>query len=423
MLHRIFAVFYKDFKWALFNPKLLMLILMPLLLSFFFQVSGKGGLLGFSLVFTYTFIGCFLCSYMIVEEKKIDSLKCVLLTPLSATELLIGKFLLPLSLCLLFSFVTLSIAQKTHLFFNVVILMSLVLMSAIICFSGLFLGLISKNEQEPGIVGPAFMLIFLSGISQIKEQNLKYAGYFPDFHMTHLIENVDILTTQQLSLHLLFLLLFFIAMLLLVSTYIQYFFSTDLNSKRINLKSILMICPVVLVLTLSGITAEEFSFKDTKTNLVKKEHILSFDKTLVTVPFDNVLWRIAIIKTDDMEMLTLTSKKNPQVIKVSLRKLTPDEMSIEDRLKKIEKEKLTILSKLEYSSPIPDFTQVIYFNEMMEYRTTFEWQCEKTLLIFSFTHPNEAPLYKKYLSQVKALIQDTTKNCESLPQTAQTSPH
>lgn len=413
MLHRISAVFYKDLKWALFNPKLLMLILMPLLLSLFFQFSGKGMLFGFSLVFTYTFIGCFLCSYLIVEEKKIDSLKCVLLTPLSATELLIGKFLLPLSLCLLFSFVTLSIAQKTHLFFNPVVLLSMVLMSAIICFSGLFLGLISKNEQELGIVGPAFMFAFLSGVFQMKEQNLKYAGYFPDFHMTHLIENIDILTTQQISLHLLFSSLFFITMLLLVRTYIQYFFSTDLNSKRINIKSIFMIVPVLIVLALSGATAEQFAFKDTKTNLAKKEHTLSFDKTHVSIPFTDALWRIALINTDDLKMITLTSKTNNQVIKVSLKKLSADELNLEDRIQKMQRERLTLLSKEDRSPLVSDFTQMIYFNDMMEYRTTFGWQCHKTLLVFSFTHPKEAPLYKKYLNQIKDLIDGTTKRCES----------
>lgn len=413
MLHRISAVFYKDLKWALFNPKLLMLILMPLLLSLFFQFSGKGMLFGFSLVFTYTFIGCFLCSYLIVEEKKIDSLKCVLLTPLSATELLIGKFLLPLSLCLLFSFVTLSIAHKTHLFFNPVVLLSMVLMSAIICFSGLFLGLVSKNEQELGIVGPVFMFAFLSGVFQIKEQNLKYAGYFPDFHMTHLIENIDILTHQQIALHLLFSSLFFITMLLLVRTYIQYFFSTDLNSKRINIKSILMIFPVLIVLTLSGATAEQFAFKDTKTNLAKKKHTLSFDKTHVSIPFNDALWRIAIINTDDLKMITLTSKTNNQLIKVSLKKLSADELNLEDRIQKMQRERLTLLSKEDRSTLVSDFTQMIYFNDMMEYRTTFGWQCDKTLLVFSFTHPKEAPLYKKYLNQIKKLIDGTTKRCES----------
>lgn len=413
MLHRIAAVFYKDLKWALFNPKLLMLILMPLLLSLFFQFSGKGMLFGFSLVFTYTFIGCFLCSYLIIEEKKIDSLKCVLLTPLSATELLIGKFLLPLSLCLLLSFVTLSIAEKTSLFFNPLILLSMVLMSAIICFSGLFLGLISKNEQELGVVGPAFMFAFLSGVFQMKEQNLKYAGYFPDFHMTHLVENIDILTNQQVLLHLLFSFLFFTSMLLLVKTYIQYFFSTDLNSKRINLKSILMIFPVIMVLTLSGATAEQFAFKDTKTHLAKKEHTLSFDNTYVSVPFSDVLWRIALIDTDDLKMITLTSKTNHQVIKVSLKKLSADELNLEDRVQKMQRERLTLLSKEDRSSIASDFTQMIYFNEMMEYRTSFGWQCNKTLLVFSFTHPKEAALYKKYLNQIKELIENTTKKCDS----------
>ncbi|MCC6137021.1 MAG: ABC transporter permease, partial [Bdellovibrionaceae bacterium] len=132
-LKRILAVLYKDFMWASNNPKLLIIVLMPPLMSIFFQFTAKGALIGFSLMFSFSMIGCFLASYLIVEEKKIESLKNILITPLTAFELCIGKFLFPLLLCIFFAGISLAIANKLPLFFNPAVFLSLAIMAACVC--------------------------------------------------------------------------------------------------------------------------------------------------------------------------------------------------------------------------------------------------------------------------------------------------
>lgn len=409
-LKRIGAVFYKDAMWAMYNKKLLVLVLMPPLMSLLFHFVGKGLLLGFSQVFTFAMIGSLLGSYLVTEEKRIESLKNVLITPLTPTELAAGKFLLPLVLCLIFSFLTFLIAKKPLLFFTPALLIGILLMSAIVSLFGLIMGLIAKNEQELGVFAPIFILIFMMGTIQAKTGGITFSGYFPEFHLVHLIENYNVLTSQQVGLHLLFLGVEFLVTLLVATTYLYFYFSNDADSKRFSLKTILSFVPFVVLMIASGLTVHFFQIGEKDANNNTAHFKLEGKSLTADVAFDQQLWDAQFIKTDTFKTLQMNSKTGISEFNVVIQALEPDEDTQAKRLEKFTKEGIHYIHIEPEFKDMPSFTRLIYTNSHL-YKTAFEQQCGKDILRFHFENPLDAKEYKKMSDAIVGFLKTTTVHC------------
>lgn len=408
---RILAVSYKDMMWAMFNYKLLSLILIPPIISAFIQSVTKGALVGFSLTFSFAMVGCFLTSYLITEEKRIESLKNILITPLTPSELSLGKLLLPLSISFILALLIFALAGQLRQFFYPAIFIGMMLMAGIVCLMGLFLGLFAKSEQELGITGPIFILLFMVGSINSKTSGLKFSGFFPEFHLVHLVDNYSVLTTSQIYLHLAYLTVEFLLILFLLTTYLKFFFSSDADSKRINGKSLLCFIPLFAFFVFSGLTAEQFRIANAATKGGSSHYVIAAGDATVDIYYDATKWELIQLKNKEIHGIELKSLENMFIsLRMSLRELPDDEMTLEQRLEKIKKEEVVFLDIDLTSEEAPDFVRTISASKKT-YATVYEKQCGKYVLRFRFDHPLIAQEYAKAHAALLDIMKTSKLNC------------
>lgn len=409
--NRILAVFYKDFMWAMYNQKLLALILIPPLISVFFQFSAKGGLLGFSLTFSFAMIGCFLTSYLVTEEKRIESLKNILITPLTPSELSMGKLLLPLVISLALALLTFSLAGKPFLLLRPSILAGIMLMAGTVCLMGLLLGLFVKNEQELGIIGPLFIFLFMGGSVMTKTSGLKFAGFFPEFHLVHLIDNYTVLSNTQTYMHLFYLLVEFAAVLLFISTYLRFFFSSDADSKRIDGRSLAAAIPFLIFLAASGFTADQFQISNAAATNGTSEYVLTVGPANVAISYDSTKWEIVRLKNSEVDGVELRSLDGiVDGLRASLRELETDELSFEQRKAKAEKENVVFMDIQSAPEEAPDFLRTLSASPR-GYKTIYERQCNTFIAKFGMDHPLIATEFGRAQAALVDLVKNSRLSC------------
>jgi hypothetical protein len=407
-LKRISAVFYKDAMWAIHNKKLLVLVLLPPLMSLLFHFVGKGIMLGFSQVFTFAMIGSLLGSYLVTEEKRIESLKNVLITPLTPTELAAGKFFLPLVLCLIFSFLTFLIAQKPFMFFEPSLLLGIVLMSAIVSLFGLIMGLIAKNEQELGVFAPIFILLFMMGTIQSKSGGITFAGYFPEFHLVHLIENYTVITNQQALLHLAFLGVEFLFTLLAATVYLYFYFSNDADSKRFSVKTILSFVPFLVLMAVSGLTVDLFRIgENTGNNTTRLK--LEGKNLKVDLAYDQNLWNAQQLKSEVFKTLQFNATNDIKEFSFIISDLTPEKDTLEKRIALNEKDGVHYIIVEPYKDNSA-FMRLVFASKL-NYTTAYEQQCGTELLRVRFDNPLNATEYKKLNSSALDVLKNAKIEC------------
>lgn len=230
--NRIKAVFIKDMAWAKGNSKLLVIMLMPLFFIFFFSKVDPAIGPTFSISFTAAFIGVLSTSQLFIEEKKAGTLQNLLISPLQSSELIISKFLFSTSLILLFDFLALSLNQRINLLFDPLFLISLLAYSGFTVFFGCFLGLFFESEKEISVISPFVMLFFIGGnIASKVIMDSNYGALFPEYHITELINLLDVLSFKEKLFHLIFNLLYMAITFILTVQYTIYYFSPKRTGK------------------------------------------------------------------------------------------------------------------------------------------------------------------------------------------------
>jgi hypothetical protein len=132
------------------------------------------------MAFINSFLGIFSTSYLIIEEKNNGTLLALLTSPLTASELLMGKFLFNVILCGLFSFMVI-LSQWTARGFD---LSTSFGQHLSFCWDHLFCRLSSgsffKNEQEMSFLLPYSCCFFVLVIRPISYQQKRvFSHFFP----------------------------------------------------------------------------------------------------------------------------------------------------------------------------------------------------------------------------------------------------
>ncbi len=395
----------------MFNQKLLALILLPPGMSVFFQLMAKGAFIGFSLSLMYAMIGCFLTSYLIIEEKRIESLKNILITPLKPSELALGKTSFPILICFIFSFLAFALAGKLSMLFEPALLIAVLLMSVVVCLLGLYLGLFVKNEQELGIAGPVFILMFMLGTINAKTSGLNSAGFFPEFHLVHLVDNYTVLSMQQIYLHLAFLVAEVATVLFALTVYLRFFFSSDADSMRINLQSVLALVPLILYIVASGTTSKQFRIATAGAGNLASVHSLKVRATEIVLRYDTHKWELMRLKNDDMDSVQLKSLDNiTMILSASVRQLQNDELTEEKRNEKANLYNTVYLHREVSTGDAAGFErQVVVTNT--EYRTVYKRICGEQIILLGFQHPFIAKEYAAYNAELLKLIKSAKTIC------------
>lgn len=188
---RINAIFQKDLKDFSRNMAISITLLFPPILAFFYSRSGVDSIEAYYLIINmvFTMIATFVQACLIAEEKDKDTLRSLMLSPASSTEILIGKSLL--SFILTMGVMVLTIICLGYQPENIgIIAFSIVLSSVFYISLGTILGLYAKTVMEASVI--VLPVIFLFSFSAfITEQIddypfLKVVNYFPNIQLTEI---------------------------------------------------------------------------------------------------------------------------------------------------------------------------------------------------------------------------------------------
>ncbi|MEH6941700.1 ABC transporter permease [Bacillus sp. JJ722] len=165
-IKRVQAIFTKDYKdlmknyYVLFNP------LFPVLFAAWIGRSGDASSIQMSFLINFALVmsAIFIQAAMVAEEKEKNTLRGLLLSPASTTEIMLGKSLLTAVVTIITVIASILLSGyevKNLLWFSVSILLCIIIYTAL----GTMLGLLSRSVMESSIVGMPFMMIF--GVSSV----------------------------------------------------------------------------------------------------------------------------------------------------------------------------------------------------------------------------------------------------------------
>ncbi len=332
---RAFIILQKDLYWAKQNSKLLALMVMPVFLMLFFSRLDSGGTFGFSLSFINAFVGIFSTSYLITEEKNKGTLVSLLTTPLKGSELLLGKFLFNLILCLTFTLLSMLLNNRFDLLTRPFALLNCFFFAGTTCFFGYTLGVFFKNEKEMSVLAPFLLIFFAMGdaMENLSDQ-VPIGGFFPSYHLVQSLKEVPPLLSQQL-IHTLFTALMFVSTFFMASLYTKFYFSNHRDGKRLSLSLVLTSLAFISVLVVSGFYTMEYG-SQAKLNKANKE-AFEIETQNWKIQFDIDRRRFFIknvIDTKARQGYLVKEKKNdPLKVFLSVRKLKDAENSFEKRKK------------------------------------------------------------------------------------------
>ena len=248
-IKRSYAILIKDLYWTLSNFKLASLLVVPLIISILFNQVGMSVLTSVSYTFTISFIGIFMTAMSVTEEKKHETLLCLLTTPLRGSEFIFGKITTSLILCFIFCLASGAFGQTLNHFTNIYFLLNLLLFSFIASSLGCFLGLLCKNEQVLTIIGSPLMIIFAMGtfFSDLLLIDFK-SSFLPDFHF---VKSIDIVSGSDAFMHVGFNLLTSVIFLLMTISYVNFYFKYG-REKILNKMIIFQMITLVIPFLLSG---------------------------------------------------------------------------------------------------------------------------------------------------------------------------
>lgn len=187
-LRRVNALFIKELKDFFQNPNILIMFMMPVMFAVLYaKMMGtripKVSSLETCLLLSLTMVGCSSAACLIAEEKEKNTLRTLMLSPLSPIEFLTGKSLISLFSCMISSLIVFFIvnAHSVNLFLYIIISL---ISSITIIILGLIIGLLCKSQMETGIVATPIIMILMSipifsGISSVVKS---IANFFFTYH-------------------------------------------------------------------------------------------------------------------------------------------------------------------------------------------------------------------------------------------------
>lgn len=191
-LKRIQAIFIKDYKEFSRNYAISITLMVPIMLALVFREIGSSApeALGFLLNISFVLITCFVQACLIAEEKERNTLRSLMMTPSTTTDILIGKSLL----VFVMSFVVLTIAtlifgyQPANFWVSLVaFILSILLYIAI----GTICGLFSRTLLEASLSIIPVTIVFTAAPGRVlldeRFAMFKVLDYMPSSQLVHLL--------------------------------------------------------------------------------------------------------------------------------------------------------------------------------------------------------------------------------------------
>ncbi len=161
---RIYAIILKDWKDTLKNSYMLFTIFLPLGLSAMLSKMDTSDPIMIMMPINIALVmtGAFVQATMMAEEKEKNTLRVMLLSPASTTEIMIGKSVLTaiITIFVVIGSVILSDVAIPNLFyFSIMVFFSLIIFISF----GTIIGLLSRTVMETSVVGLPVLILFTYG--------------------------------------------------------------------------------------------------------------------------------------------------------------------------------------------------------------------------------------------------------------------
>jgi len=193
---RVNAILQKDFKDFSRNFAVSTVIFIPIILGAFFARTGVNSLETHFLLINMTFgmVASFVQCCLIAEEKEKNTLRGLMLSPASTTEILGGKGLLTFIMTMIVVFFTAYLAEYKPANFAV-IAVAIVLSSLFYIALGTLLGLYSKSVMEASVIVMPVIIVFSLGsfitVAAEKYPVLQVATYLPNIQLIEVATKVE----------------------------------------------------------------------------------------------------------------------------------------------------------------------------------------------------------------------------------------
>lgn len=195
-IKRVNAIFQKDFKDFSRNIAVSISLFLPLVLAAIYGRMGVDSIephylvINMALAIVATFVQCCL----IAEEKEKNTLRGLMLSPASTTEILIGKSLL--SFILTMGVIIFSLFLSEYRPQNIAIIaIAIVLASFFSIGLGTLLGLFAKSVMDASVIILPVMILFSLGswVNDLAGQYpfLKVVHYFPNSQLVQIATKVE----------------------------------------------------------------------------------------------------------------------------------------------------------------------------------------------------------------------------------------
>lgn len=163
-IKRIRAIFIKDYKEFSRNYAVSTMVLLPLLLAFFYNKSGADTLQMYFLPINMTFamVTTFVQCCLIAEEKENNTLRSLMMSPATKSDILVGKSSLVFSITAVILALTIYLLgfSSSNLFLLIIgITVSTIFYLAI----GIICGLFTNTVMEASVAVIPVMVIFSFG--------------------------------------------------------------------------------------------------------------------------------------------------------------------------------------------------------------------------------------------------------------------
>ena len=334
-IRRVLTIVFKDMLWAAHNYKLLSIMLVPVFAVVFFSRLDSQMTFGFSLAFVNVFIGLFSTSYLIIEEKNKGTLLALLTTPLTGSELLLGKFLFNLLICLSFSILAFVLNGRIDLLLNPLALIHLAFFAGTTCFLGFTMGVFFRNEQEMSVVAPIVMIGFIFGAAVDKFSNhWNLHSFFPDYHFVTTVKSV---TIDSPIAHIVFAALLFFVSFSMAANYTGFYFSNSRES-RFSSKLFLWLLAFFVCLGVSGLY---FNTLEGKTEKKVPYRILRTPVWTVNYQMPSKEYKAEeVLVSDQRQVYRLKNlQKDGAELLLSVREVETDETSLKARQVKMSQDR------------------------------------------------------------------------------------
>lgn len=193
---RVNAIFVKDYKDFSRNMAISVIVVFPPILAAFYGRLGADSLESYYMLINmaFTMVAAFTQSCLIAEEKEKNTLRGLMLSPASTTEILTGKSLLTLVLTLFT--ILISMVFMDYRPANIPVMAVSLMLSAVFYIGvGTLLGLYAKSVMEASVLVLPVIALFSFGsfIPAFAEKYpvLQAAEYLPSVQLIEIAQGVE----------------------------------------------------------------------------------------------------------------------------------------------------------------------------------------------------------------------------------------